>query len=230
MGRSVSHKSSDFCNLTNNSSETPATPYFVESRNDVPLRSELKPAVKVLSRKPAPTIIAHKDPVSGIEKLTVEDDGDDDENDESKAKPLTAEERQLKAQKEREEKLKKYDEVRERLFGTSSPSSLADLTATASPPRVKSPGERAKGRGKGLGPRDSRSGISTPRKAEGKQLFDPNYVPKPDSVYVQKEAQGSGRSTPVDDQIIRNPRGPDQSGRGGFGFANRGDGKGIQDV
>ena len=212
------------------SSETPATPYFVESRNEVPLRSELKPAVKVLSRKPTPTVIARKDPVSGIEKLVIEDEGDDEEHEENKAKASTAEERQLKAQKEREEKLKKYDQVRERLFGTPTPSASVEKIEPSTPPRIKSPGERGRGRGKGSGLMETRAGNSALGKA-GKQLYDPNHVPKPDSAYLQKkEAQESGRSTPVENQIIRKPRGPDQSGRGGFGFTNRGNRKAPQGV
>ena len=166
-------------------------------------------------------MIARKDPVSGMEKLVLDDEGDDEEQDESKTKALTAEERQAKAQKEREEKLKKYDEVRERLFGTSSPAPPADVIESPSPSRVKSLGERARGKGRDSASRDTRPGTSTLAKA-GKQLFDPNYVPKPDSTYLKKqETQNSRSSTPVEDQIIRQPHGPDQSGRGGNGFANR---------
>ncbi|KAL9104953.1 MAG: hypothetical protein Q9187_008842, partial [Circinaria calcarea] len=95
--------------------ETPKESYFFETRNEVPLKSEFKPAVKVLSRKPAPTVAVRTDPSNGLEKLTLDDEDDEDEEDLIK-KPLTMEERQLKAQKEREEKQKKYEEVRQRLF------------------------------------------------------------------------------------------------------------------
>jgi hypothetical protein len=57
-------------------------------------------------------------------------------------------------------------------------------------------------------------------------LFDPGYAPKP-GFNLQKRgeaaAQSGGRSTiREEDQVIRAPRGPDGSGRGGFGFARRG--------
>lgn len=201
-------------------SETPKNPYFVEARNAVPLKSEFKPAVKVLSRKPAPTVVARKDPVSGLERLTIEDE-DDDEEDDSKQKPMTMEERQLKAQKEREEKQRKYEEVRERLFGTSEPSSGITSSGTVTPPNARAPGDRGRGKSK-VGRENTSSGSAI----KTRQLYDPNYNAKPDSVYLQKrEAQNSGSrpSTPAAEEgIIRSPRGPDGSGRGGFGFANRG--------
>jgi len=204
------------------SSEAPKNPYFVEARNEVPLNSEFKPAVKVLSRKPAPTVVARKDPVSGLEQLTIEDD-DDDEEDDSKQKPMTMEERQLKAQKEREEKQRKYEEVRERLFGTSEPSSGITSPGTVTPPNARAPGDRGRGKGK-VGRENIRPSSGSANKA--RQLYDPSYNAKPDSAYLQKrEAQGSGSrpSTPAAEEgIIRSPRGPDGNGRGGFGFANRG--------
>lgn len=204
-------------------SEAPKNPYFVEARNDVPFKSEFKPAVKVLSRKPAPTVVARKDPISGLEQLTIEDDEDDDE-DESKQKPLTMEERQLKAQKEREEKQKKYEEVRERLFGSSEPSSGVTSPGTVTPPNTaRATGDRGRGKGR-AGRENNRPSSGSGNKT--RQLYDPNYNAKPDSVFLQKrEAQGSGSrpSTPATEEgIIRSPRGPDGSGRGGFGFANRG--------
>ena len=58
-----------------------------------------------------------------------------------------------------------------------------------------------------------------------RELFDPNYTPKPGSVTLQKRGTetSSGHITPrADEQVIRAPKGPDGSGRGGFGFANRG--------
>ncbi|MCJ1384267.1 hypothetical protein MMC17_007383 [Xylographa soralifera] len=201
--------------------ETPNNPYFVETRNDVPLKSEFKPAVKVLSRKPAPTVIARTDPVSGLEQLTIEDD-DDDDDDEGKKKTLTMEERQLKAQKEREEKQKKYEEVRERLFGASEPPSVVTSPGIVTPPIARAPGDRSRGKSKSSRePRPSSSNGSKSR-----QLFDPNYNAKPDSLYVQKKEGLVSRSrplTPAEEPILRTPKGPDGSGRGGFGFATRGD-------
>lgn len=194
--------------------ETPNNPYFVESQNSVPLKSDFKPAVKVLSRKPAPTVVARKDPISGLEQLTMEDDEDDDD-DGFEQLSMTLEERRIKAQKEREEKQKKYEEVREKLFGSSekvTSTSVADATAV---PVVKFSGER--NRPKSRGGRDTRPSTTN---NIARQLYDPNYSPKPDSNYAQsKEGQTLGLD---DEKVIRNPRGPDGSGRGGFGVSNRG--------
>ena len=202
-----------------NSSEAPKNPYFVETRNEVPLKSDFKPAVKVLSRKPAPTVIARTDPASGLEQLTLEDD--EDEDDESQQKTMSMEERQAKAQKEREEKQKKYEEARQRLFGNSEPASGTTSPRSSGSPAPRGTGDR--GRGRGRGNKENRPSSSSGSKT--KQLFDPNYTAKPDSIYIQKrdsEVSVSGTSTPGEEQIIRAPRGPDGSGRGGFGFAPRG--------
>lgn len=179
--------------------------------------------MKVLSRKPAPKVLTRTDPISGLEQITIEDDEDDDDEGTMKT-ALTMEERQQKAQREREEKQRKYEEVRERLFGagTSGTTSGTRSPGQVTPPNVGSNGE-AKTRGRSKGGREVRPSSSVDSKT--RQLYDPSYTVKPDSVYVQKretQSSASGRSTPVEDQLIRNPRGPDGSGRGGFGFASRG--------
>ena len=170
-------------------------------------------------------MISKKDPVSGIEQLKLQDD-EDEEDDQKKPKMLTAEERALKAQKEREEKQRKYDEARERLFGSSTAS--AGTTPPRSTTPVKGSGaDKSKVRGRGgdgKDSKDSRDGRPSSSSLPGKtkQLFDPNFTPKPDSIYQQKkEAAPNSGTGPVEDQIIRQPRGPDGSGRGGFGFAER---------
>jgi hypothetical protein len=59
-----------------------------------------------------------------------------------------------------------------------------------------------------------------------RELYDPGYAPKP-GFNIQKRVEPAGQpgnqpGTPrEEDQIIRAPRGPDGSGRGGFGFARR---------
>ena len=171
--------------------------------------------MKVLSRKPAPQRETHIDPITGVEQLTVEDD-DDDEDDDTKKKTLTMEERQQKAQQEREEKQRKYEEARQRLFGTDSTSTTKSGTATP-----KSNGEsRDSSRNKAS--KDSRPSSSAGNK--NRQLFDPSYTAKSDSVYVQKKETPTGLGRPIlsEQQPIRSPRGPETSGRGGFGFAPRG--------
>ena len=158
--------------------------------------------------------------MSGLEQLTIEDE-DDEDDDEAKKKTLTIEERQLKAQKEREEKQKKYEEVRERLFGASEPSSVVASPGMVTPPTARVPGDRSRGKNKVS--RENRPSSSTGSKT--RQLFDPNYNPKSDSTYVQKkegQASGSRPLTPAEEPIIRTPKGPDASGKGGFNFAARG--------
>jgi len=128
--------------------ETPDTPYFLVARDNVPLKQEFKPALKVLSRKPAPEL----DPGS------------------------------------------------------------------VTPPNED--GRQNRGKGRGGNRQDNRRPDS---QSAAKELFDPNYTPKP-GVTIQKrngDSSRSGRSTPrEEEQIIRKPRGPDASGGGGF--ANKG--------
>ncbi len=201
--------------------------HFLEARADVPLKTEFKPSIKVLSRKPLPKV----DPVNGMSQLALEDDDDDDE-DAGKKKALSPEAQRLKAEREREEKRKKYDEARERLFGSQATSSGASTPGNVTPPPVN-PAGKGKSRG-----RDSRENVATRSKkasnnspgeqpAEGRRLYDPNYTAKPDSIYIQKrnaESSNSGRTTPGEEQQpIRQPKGPDGSGRGGFGFGGRGE-------
>ncbi|KAL8787154.1 MAG: hypothetical protein Q9213_002370 [Squamulea squamosa] len=196
--------------------------FFLNSRTEVPLKSDFQPAMQVLSRQPA-KLTTTSNLVAGLGQLSV-DDEDDDEEDDAKTRTLTAEERQLKAQKEREEKQRKYDAARERILGNSS-APVGKPSGTTTPPRGKI-------NGGSRGPSRNRTAVegrnltsSGPGSGSARQLYDPNYTAKPDSQYVQKNnsPSGSGRSTPVQQQHIRNPRGPDGSGRGGFGFAPRGD-------
>lgn len=200
--------------------EAPENPYFVQKSNDVPLQSGFAPQMKLLSRRPAPRI-ARKDPITGLEQLSVEDDNDDEE-DERKAGQMTMEERIEKAKKEREEKQRKYDEVRQRLFGSaatesgaSSPSSNGRGSGGSSSPQRQHQasserGGGSSGRGRGRG--NAGSAKATP----GRQLFDPNSSPRAGS------ASSSGTNTPMEGMPMRAPRGPDGSGRGGRGFVNRG--------
>lgn len=198
--------------------EAPKNFHFLEARNDVPLKTEFKPAVKVLSRKPAPKLVARNDPVSGLEQLTVEDDEEESEGD-VKKNMLSLEERKRKAQREREEKQRKYGEVRERLFGASGTGSGTSSPGNVTPPK----GGEPKSRTKNKGGRDSRPSSSAGSKS--RQLYDPSYTVKPDSVYIQKretQLPNPDQSTEKEEQPVRAPRGPNGSGRGGFGFAARG--------
>ncbi|KAL8931836.1 MAG: hypothetical protein Q9211_006705 [Gyalolechia sp. 1 TL-2023] len=193
--------------------------YFLTSRTEVPLKSEFKPAMKVLSRKPA---TAKTD--LGVGQLSLDNDDPDEDEDGAKERVLTAEERQLKAQQERGEKQKKYEEARQRLFGVGN-SSTQKSSGNTTPPRQRTTGE-FRGMSKSRGTPDGRhlvpsgSGGGPPR-----QLYDPNHKTNSESTHSQmkdKTPTPSGRSTPIEQQPIRPPRGPDGSGRGGFGFAPRG--------
>ncbi|KAL9598217.1 MAG: hypothetical protein Q9219_004637 [cf. Caloplaca sp. 3 TL-2023] len=188
--------------------------YFLTTRTEVPLKSEFKPAMKVLSRKP---VVA--DTNLGVGQLSLENDEDEDE-DGSKERTLTAEERQLRAQHEREEKQKKYEEARQRLFGAGS-ASTEKSSGAVTPPRQKFSGE-SRGMTKSRGVRDGRQlPLAGGNAAASRQLYDPNENAKLDQKR-DKTPTASGRSTPNEQLPIRFPRGPDGSGRGGFGFAPRG--------
>jgi hypothetical protein len=189
--------------------EEPETFHFLAANDNVPLKSEFKPALKVLSRKPAPTVVQRLDPVTGMAKITVEDE--DDEEEQKKDRP-SPEELRLKSQREREEKQKRYDEARARILGTTSGTSSP---GTTTPPTEESRPNRSRGRGRGNGRQENQRPASQPG---NKELFDPSYTPKP-GVTIQKR-NGEGSRSGHEDQVIRTPR-PPGSGKG-FGFANRG--------
>lgn len=191
----------------------------MEAHDNVPLKTEFKPAVKVLSRKPAPKVVTRHDPVTGLAQMTIEDDDEDQED--LLRNQKTAGERRLQAQKEREEKQRKYEEVRARLFGASDTGSGTSTPGSTTPPGHGERGNNSRNRGKGLR-RETRRPDSRPGT---KELYDPNYTPRPGSNSVQRRGDetSSGHSTPKeDDQIIRTPKGPDSSGTVGFGFVKRG--------
>ncbi|KAF4983503.1 hypothetical protein FZEAL_1090 [Fusarium zealandicum] len=223
------------------SADTPQTFHYLEatSSSAVPPAASFKPQVKVLSRKP---VIAKRDPITGMAQLSM-----DDNEEPQKEVPMSPEEIRAKQKRDREEKQRRYEEARAKIFGESNPSSGASSPGTVTPPR--SDGQfapRGRGRGRG-GYRNSESRqfenrqydgrqFDAPRRLQnlsgsGRELFDPNYSSKPEQATQRRQPDQAspGRSlTPRDEQQqapIRAPRGPDGSGRGGFGFAQRG-GKG----
>ena len=148
--------------------------------------------MKVLSRKP-----------EGVEGLSL----DDDDEEEGAKKQMTIEERVQKAQKDREEKQKAYEERRRQLFGKDEPSTNQKPT-----PRTGSPRNQSSVKGVN-GSRPSSAASNN----KSRQLFDPNESAKPDALRTQKQDM---QAKPI--EPIREPRAPDGSGRGGFGFAQRG--------
>ncbi|KAI1933080.1 hypothetical protein LOZ66_006608 [Ophidiomyces ophidiicola] len=213
-------------------SEPTQISHFLDSRSAIPLRTEYKPAVKVLSRNPQSGVDAA---TIGFQRVTISprpainsnnqneaEDGDDSDSESQNQKPLTAEERHVIAKREREEKQRKYEEARERLFGSSNAGSGASSPGSTTPPRQQHAGEgRWKGKGRSNANCRDRGDKREPRNAKGKQLFDPNSSPKPASNGKRKETKSQPQSPPP--QVpIRSPRGPEESGPGGFGFAQRG--------
>lgn len=199
---------------------------FLQTRNDLPIQPTFKPQVKLLSRKPPPQILSPNGASAGIAGLRIDDDDDSEEERRKEAEESFAE-RKARADKERAEKERRYKEARERLFGSSTPDS--------SDSRGASPNKSVRGKGRrrgGGGGRDSQppSNEQSPARqpagqAGAKQLYDPGYTPKPDSIYIQRREAGRGSrpGTPSDlQQPIREPRGPPAIGRGGRGFAPRG--------
>ena len=190
--------------------EDPQDNFFLKSRDIVPLKTEFKPAVKVLSRKPEKKTLLGPD---GIDQLNIDDD--DESEDENKKHELTAEERREKAQRELEEKQKKYEEVKQRLFGSDqSPSTNAPSGSKKNNSKNSSP---SRNQNRNRNSRDSRPSSSSSNKAG--RLYDPNDTGKPGvSSVLRKETKAEQDEI----QPIRSPRAPDTSGRGGFGFAPRG--------
>lgn len=190
--------------------EDPQDNFFLRSRDIVPLKSDFKPAVKVLSRKPEKKSTTN---VEGIEQLNIDDD-DESDND-NKKQELTAEERREKAQREREEKQKKYEEVRHKLFGNDQ--SLSTIAAPGPKKNTSKNCSPSRNQSRNKNSRDSRPSSSASNKTG--RLYDPSDTGKPGvSSVLRKET----KAEPDGLQPIRTPRAPDSSGRGGFGFARGG--------
>ncbi|KAF5025286.1 hypothetical protein F66182_2619 [Fusarium sp. NRRL 66182] len=226
------------------SADTPQTFYYIEagSNSGIPLTTAFKPQVKVLSRKP---IVAKRDPAVGMSGLSLDDD-----NEQKKEVPMNPDEIRAKQKRDREEKQRRYEEARAKIFGESNPSSGASSPRAVTPPKADGYSGSGSGRGRNRGrggyrTNDTRQfenrqsdnrGFDAPRRSQnmsgsGRELFDPNYTPKPESQPQRRQPEYSspGRSAALRDaqpQLqqqtpIRAPRGPDGSGRGGFGFAQR---------
>lgn len=210
-------------------------PFLAVNNNHAPppAAASFRPAVKVLSRKPTPQMIARKDPATGLEQLTLQDDDVEEEVKEQES----LEERKARQQKELEEKQRRYEEARAKIFGEtkSNPPSGQSTPGNVTPP-LSVEGGRGNYRGRGRGRGGPRGGNHNRNESQEKrpstqtnprELFDPGYSQKPGFSLQKRTETGSpqpGRSTTPrhEEQVIRAPRGPDGSGRGGFGFAKRG--------
>lgn len=210
----------------------------------MPLRSEFKPPPVLLSRKGPPIIQSRKPPTEAFDTLDLDRKAADSSEDEDKvkAREKTLAQRQAQAAKDREEKQRKYEERRQELFGTPSgtnnaggingrPTSRSGGSTPNSntPPgsRSATPSRGGRGRGRGRGGREGTNqlqGRNQQRQqhfSQQQDLYDPGYAPLPESVHPLRRESPQSR-TPKLEQPIRTPKGPDGSGRGGFGFAARG--------
>lgn len=192
-------------------SEQPEAFHFLDAKPDVPLKQEFKPAVTLLSRKPQ--VASRPSESTAVESatarigelgLTPEADSDDSEENNKPPEP-TPEERQAMALKNREEKQRKYEEVRERLFGSpSAPTSGSSSPRSETPPKQSNEG-RGKGKSRGGGRDNRNKRDSSAASGKSKQLYDPGQSPKLSAGYLQRDE----RQQPGDQQMrqdFRNPR------------------------
>lgn len=142
--------------------------------------------MKVLSRKPVAVVKQTQGSAEG---------DDDDDEDGNRTDVLTPEQRFQKAQQEREEKQKAYEERRRQLFGENKHMHASNKTA-----RPQSRSHRGT-------PNPSRPASAASNKP--RQLFDPAESTKPDS---QRPTRSEGKAR--ENQPIREPRAPDSSGKG----------------
>lgn len=152
-----------------------------------------------------------------MRSLNVEEDDIDSEEEERRERERKLKERQEKAALERAEKQRKYAEARERIMG--SPNPTIDTVSGRNSPTQRSNGRQkgARGRGKaGLGGRESQQTSSAEQSPARKQLYDPN---DPSGGKIGITQRPIFASTTTANKPIREPRGPDGSGRG---FAPRG--------
>jgi len=149
---------------------------------------------------------------------------------------LSLKERQEKARVEREEKEKKYKEVRARLFGNNDTGNIAadkesSTRSRGASPNVRRGGNRRFGDGTGTGrTANSATGSAVSSKNQSpartpdlthiqkNELYDPGHSVKPGNVFIQRREPSAASAL---GQPIRQPRGPDGSGKGGTGFVNR---------
>lgn len=210
--------------------EGPKEPnYFLESRNVVPLRSEFKPPTVLLSRKGP--VVQSKKPLNGaLDGLDLNKEESSDDEEDLKQREREIEERKERTKKEREERQRKYEERRQELFGTNTHTPVNGKTQSgnSSPQSLTPPGSRSSTPSRGRGRGGRRGGVvgvqqGRPQRQQQSELYEPGYAPKPDSVFLQRRENAvTGPKSEELQQPMRLPKGPDGSGRGGFGFSARG--------
>lgn len=215
--------------------------FFLQTQNNVPLKSDFKPAIQVLGRKSKPVN------ANGVKGLSIADE-DDSEEEARKANEASLLQRQLKAKAERADRQRKYNEVRARLFGESggssnttalsgSSTSIAKLdlsvgtTGKNTGCRTQSPSEPSPRRGQNQrskrGAQQSSANLShasstaeqSPARAPSaaqRRLYDPM-----DNSQARPARPGRRTSAAETVKVIkpsREPRGPTECGPHGNGF------------
>ena len=172
-----------------------------------------------------------------------------EDEEEVQARELTLLERQAQAAKERGEKQRRYEERRKELFGnfntvtvsTSQKQGVQHRSGNSSPGSPTPPDSRSATPNRARGGRGGRRGGATADQnmpsrnqpkigSQHRELYEPSHEARPDSVYIQHRERENGSSTADNtaglelprissNKPTRAPRGPDGSGRGGFGFA-----------
>ncbi|CCU81888.1 hypothetical protein BGHDH14_bgh06849 [Blumeria hordei DH14] len=200
-----------------NAAEDLKTFHYLAARDNVPLKCEFKPALKVLSRNPAPRMVERLDPATGLSSLVLENDHEDKE---SKAQP-TAGELKLKAQRDREEKQKRYDAARARILGSKDSTSHENVLGNPLRSNDAVPAHRGNQKNKAGGRsynnhEDPRLATQTTNKG---LLYDPNHTSSAGVPASKRNGGGLRCAGREYNTIIREPRGPNESG---FGFSKRG--------
>ena len=196
------------------------------------MRTEYKPPPVLLSRKGPPIVRSTKTPSDGVNHIDLNKKHESSEDeDEVKAREQTLAERQAQAAKDRVEKQRKYEERRQELFGTASHSANnnsrpINQSGTSTPNSLTPPGSRSatpnRGRGRGRGRGGGMTIHSQARQQPRQQdLYDPNHIAKPDTTFNERREAAATLKQSEQQRPIRAPRGPDGSGRGGFGFTTR---------
>ena len=211
--------------------EQPEQSYFLESKNNIPLNHEFKPQMKVLSRRPQVTPKIARPGDTGLSAVDLSLQDEEDSEEEARRKNAeTLAERQRKAAIEREEKQKRYNEARERLLGPIEGASKGSAGGSTSKSPIGSRPSSSSRRGRGQGVRGggggggggagvgsgSQAALSVEHSPAGPttrpQLFDPNEGTKPRDVRTKSRQ---------DIEPVRQPRGPEEGGKGGFKFGTR---------
>ncbi|KAI9890728.1 MAG: hypothetical protein M1814_003658 [Vezdaea aestivalis] len=163
------------------SADKPETFHYLETQQNVPLQSDFKPALQVLSRKPAPKLASRSDGTPGAPRRTIEEEEDEEEERLRKVSAPTPEELRTKAQREREEKQRKYDEARQRLFGTPVASPGNSTQQDPVPVRANTEFKNVRNKPRSRGSKDGKQDNSQTGPSRTKPPSSKNLLKRPDA-------------------------------------------------